>query len=191
MPRYKLTQSDKEAILDLFHSSRLTQVQVGALFDIAPSRVSSLWKATFSAEERRSRKTFNYVQSKLGALNPSYGLKGDKSPSFKGVINDCRGYLMVLRPSWYTGRRNSKHVFEHSVIVCERMGLSEIPRGWHVHHCDKNPHNNAFDNLVLMTSGDHTRLHQFMRSEGVTTMSKDSTLKWVEANGTLWGHDIV
>lgn len=105
-----------------------------------------------------------------------------------GVVSDNKGYLMVLKPDWYTGRKNSKHVFQHHVVVCEHLGLTAIPKGWCVHHVDKNPHNNVFDNLVLMTVSDHLRLHSTVLV-GATTISKESTLKWVEAQGTPFRRD--
>jgi hypothetical protein len=78
-------------------------------------------------------------------------------------------------------------VFVHSLVVCENLGLTEIPKGWVVHHCDINPYNNSFDNLVMITMSDHTRLHRYLA--GATTISKESTLKWVEAHGTPWKRD--
>ena len=97
---------------------------------------------------------------------------------------------MVLKPEWYTGRKKSKHVFVHHIVVCAALGLTEIPKGWVVHHCDENPMNNVFDNLVLMTMTDHGRLHKTL--ESATTISKESTLKWVEAHGTPFrSNDIV
>ena len=108
--------------------------------------------------------------------------KGYKHHSYKGVVADGRGYWMVLKPEWYTGRKKSKHVFVHHIVMCAALNLTEIPKGWVVHHCDENPENNVFDNLVLMTITDHGRLHKTL--EGATTISKESTLKWVEAHGT-------
>lgn len=187
MPSLKLSAADLAKIKDLFHSSSLTQTQVGNLFGCHNARVSKLWKSWFSAEERRKRKVLNYVRSKAGNKNPMYGIPSEDHPRFIGVVGDNKGYLMVLKPAWYTGRKRSRHVFQHHVVVCEALGITQIPAGWAVHHCDRNPHNNEIDNLVLIKSGDHSRLRQWMRSEGVTTMDKSSTLKWVEASGTPWG----
>lgn len=117
------------------------------------------------------------------------GKHGKLHHNFTPVVSDAKGYLMVLKPDWYTGRKGSKHVFQHHVVVCENLGITAIPKGWCVHHVDHNPHNNTFDNLVLCTMSDHTRLH--CNFEGATTISKESTLKWVETHGTPWRSDIV
>ena len=71
----------------------------------------------------------------------------------------------------------------HHVVVCLEMGLTGIPAKWCVHHCDEDPHNNDFSNLVLLMMSDHMSLHQRVL-KGATTMAKASTLKWVEAHGT-------
>ena len=160
----------------------LTLDQIHIQLGVSQKRVRAVW-ATYSAEFRRDRKTGCYARSKLGALNPMMGNTIDKHPNYKGIVGDCKGYLMVLKPTWYTGRQGSKHVFLHSVVVCEQLGITEVPRGWCVHHCDMNPHNNDFSNLQMMTSGDHMRWHAFVRT-GVTTMAKASTAKWLEAHGT-------
>ena len=94
---------------------------------------------------------------------------------------------MHKRPDWYTGRKGCKHVFTHHLVVCKHLGLTAIPKGWVVHHCDFNPHNNEFNNLVLMTMRDHNKLHRFLA--GATTISKESTLKWVETCGTPFVRD--
>ena len=93
-------------------------------------------------------------------------------------------FFKEIEPDWYTGRKGSKHVFSHHVVVCEALGLTAIPKGWVVHHCDENPYNNDFSNLVLLTVADHARLHAALK--GSTTISKESTLKWVETYGTVY-----
>lgn len=172
-------------IKHLIENTELTLTQIAALTGGSYKRVWKVWK-TYSAEYRRQRKTRSYQLSKLGDKNPMTGKFGEDHHYFKGVVSDNKGYLMCLKPAWYTGRKASKHVFEHSIVVCEGLGITEVPKGWCVHHCDHNPHNNVFDNLVMMTTGDHNRLHRYMTDVGVTTMPKGSTLKWVEAHGTPW-----
>lgn len=168
-------------------NTELTLGQIATRLGVGYKVVWNVWK-TYPAAFRKARKVRNYQRSKLGQNNPMHGKFGAAHHNFVGEVSDGRGYLMVLRPEWYTGRKRSKHVFAHHVVVCLGLGISSIPKGWCVHHCDEDPHNNDFSNLVLMTMADHTRLHQVMR-KGATTTSKEGTLKWVEAHGTPFRRD--
>ena len=175
----------KTEIKHLIETTELTLQQIADNLGIGYKRVYNVWK-TYPKEYRQKRKKANYRRSKLGDLNPMKGKFGDQHHGYVGIVSDNKGYLLVLRPDWYTGRKNSKHVFQHSVVVCEAMGLTEIPKGFCVHHCDHNPMNNDFDNLVLLSLEEHNALHsEIARAkkelEGVTTISKESTAKWLEA----------
>lgn len=172
----------------LYENTEMTLQAIADHTGIPYKRVFNWVKNNYSREYRTNRKRVSYRNSKAGELNPMYGKTGEQHHNYVGAVSDNRGYLMVLKPEWYTGRKRSKHVFQHHVVVCENLGLTAIPKGWHVHHVDKNPHNNAFDNLVLMTASDHIRLHNNVLV-GATTISKESTLKWVEAQGTPFRRD--
>lgn len=174
----------------LYENTELTQQQIAEQLGVPWKRVFNYIKANYSAAYRKTRKTVSYRNSKLGARNPTQGKCGEAHHNYVGLVSDGKGYQMRLRPDWYTGRKRSKHVFEHHVVVCENMGLTAIPPGWCVHHVDRNPLNNAFDNLVLCTRGDHCRIHAVLLA-GATIISKESTLKWVEAHGTPWRHDMI
>lgn len=78
------------------------------------------------------------------------------------IIEDGDGYLMCLKPEWYTGRKCSKYVFLHSLIMCEALGLTELPKGYCVHHIDFNPRNNDISNLSLMSLSAHSKLHSMI-----------------------------
>jgi len=173
----------------LYENTDLTLQQIA---DHLKLKLTYVWKKVhdnYSSQYRQERKRNSYRKSKLGASNPMTGKTGSQHHNFIGDVSDGKGYLMRLRPGWYTGRSGSKHIFVHHIIVCESLGITKIPKGFCVHHCDFNPHNNKFSNLVLLTMGDHMRLHRYLA--GATTISKESTLKWVETYGTLWRGDIV
>ena len=176
-------------IKSLYENTDLTQQEIADRLGIHWKRVFKYIKENYSEQYRRERKAKSYRNSKLGDKNPMKGKTGTDHHNYIGEVSDNKGYLMVLKPEWYTGRKRSKHVFSHHIVVCEALGLTEIPKGWVVHHCDENPYNNDFSNLVLLTMSDHTRLHQALK--GSTTISKESTLEWVETFGTVYSKDIV
>lgn len=176
-------------IKHLYENTELTLQQIADKLSIPFDRVFKYVKRNYSREHRLERKRKCYRNSRLGDKNPAFGKKGAECGHYVGSVSDCKGYYMRVKPDWYTGRKGSRHVFEHSIVVCENLGLMEIPPGWVVHHCDENKINNSFDNLVLIKMGEHTKLHAFL--SGATTISKESTLKWVETYGTPWRGDIV
>ena len=170
-----------EQIKHLLQTTELTNAQirkeVGCRGQLVTDTLKSLGN-TYALDRQRRM----YRRSKLGKNNPMTGKTGTAHHNYKGVVSDSKGYLLVAKPDWYTGRKGSKHIFQHHEIVCTEMGLTEIPAGYVVHHCDEDKCNNDFNNLVLMTMGDHAALHSEL--EGATTISKESTLKWVEARST-------
>ena len=165
-----------------YENTDMTQQQIANKLGVPWKRVSNYIKDNYSSAHRKARKARTYRNSKLGNNNPMFGKSGEQHHNYVGTVSDSKGYLMVLKPEWYTGRTSSKHVFVHHIVVCENMGITAIPKGWCVHHVDTNPHNNDFENLVLCTMADHQRIHRHF--EGATTISKESTLKWVETHGT-------
>lgn len=176
-------------IKQLYENTELTQQQIADKLGIHWKRVFKYIKANYTIEYRKQRKSKCYRNSKLGDLNPMLNKHGALHHRYIGRTPDCKGYMLVLKPDWYTGRKRSNHIFEHHLIVCLSMGLTCVPKGWCVHHCDLNKMNNSFDNLVLLTLSDHARLHKVL--ESATTISKESTLKWVEKHGAVYSHDIV
>jgi hypothetical protein len=65
---------------------------------------------------------------------------------------------------------------EHQRNFCIIMGINKIPKGFIIHHIDKNKKNNDIDNLALMTITAHNRIHSHKPwNKGLNT--KDSE-KW-------------
>ena len=167
--------------MDIKHYYENTDLTLEQIARVTGTSYKVVWTyvaKNYSKEYRTERKRNSYRLSKLGDLNPMFGNKAEQHHNFIGVVSDNKGYLMQIKPAWYTGRQRSKHVFVHHVVMCESNGTTCIPTGMCVHHCDFNPHNNSIDNLVLLSMGEHAALHAWL---GATTISKESTTKWLEA----------
>lgn len=151
------------AICSLYEN---TNAPINAIRDEIGVRISTVYNVInehYTEEYRNERRAKLYRLSKLGEKNPMFGKYGVEHSKFKGIIEDGNGYLMCLKPDWYTGRKGSNYVFLHSIVVCEALGLTEIPKGFVVHHIDLNPKNNDISNLALMSVAAHGKLHNILR----------------------------
>lgn len=173
-----------EQISNLYENTELTIQQIADTVCLTYKQTATRINKMYSREFRNTRKITSYRNSRLGEKNPSYGLSGENSRKYIGIISDNKGYLLIIKPEWYTGRKKSKHIFYHQLVWCEYHGYTEMPKGYCIHHCDKDPLNNEIDNLICVSLSDHTRLHKWIGS--VTTISKESTAKWLEAHGRDW-----
>lgn len=159
----------KEEVRKLFETTDLTQDEIGEKVGVTRKVIWRMLTRMFSPEEMKERKRKVYRKSKLGDRNPATG----KHPgNYIGECSDGKGYTLVPKPKWYTGRKGTLHIFKHHLVICEKLGLTEIPRGMIVHHIDENPSNNDISNLILLTASAHIKLHQ---KERATTISKEST----------------
>lgn len=161
MPRVeKLTLEQKSEILHIYETTLEPVQKIMAKFKVHVDHskaFNAMLIQTFGREYFEQRKTKCYSASKSGDKNPYFG-KPTPIARYEPV-GDGNGYLQVLKPDWYTGRRGSKYVFQHNVVMCEILGLTEIPAGFVVHHIDEDKTNNNPNNLALMTMGAHAKLH--------------------------------
>lgn len=174
MSRPRIVTSEQESqISELFENTELTLEEIADTLSIGYKIVWSFVARIYSPEIRLRRKQRSYRNSRMGDLNPSFGKRRSDAFHWQGGdhVEDGNGYWIVPKPEWYTGRKGSKYVFEHSVVVCAAIGITEIPAGFVVHHIDRNRKNNDINNLVLLTNAAHSRLHAIERVE---TISKES-----------------
>lgn len=64
---------------------------------------------------------------------------------------DKEGYL-IINTNWCHGRI-------HQIVYCLFNNLSRVPKGYVVHHIDKNKQNNTLSNLKLVTHKEHADIH--------------------------------
>ena len=117
-------------------------------------------RRSLSPEQLQEEKALRWSRAKVGDKNPMKGKSGEKHHNFKGrLFCDPHGYVLILKPEWYTGREGSKHIYEHSAVMAKMLGLTEVPEGMVVHHIDEDRTNNNPDNLALVTPAAHQILH--------------------------------
>jgi len=161
--RNKLWSLEPE-ICRLFKESTLTIEQIAEYIGGTPKHTWNTIAKNFSREERTKRKHNNYSRSRVGENNPSFGKYREDSFAWKtGRMSDGKGYNMVLRPDWYTSRKGYNYIYEHHYVYCLKNNLTQIPKGYCIHHKDGDTENNSIENLLLLSMSDHTKLHARLR----------------------------
>ena len=152
--------SDKQEILRLFRETSMYYKEIAEATGFSKKVVLTTIHKAFSKDEIAERTRKSWSRAKTEGNNAQRGCQGVDCAHWKGEeVEDGKGYVMVIKPTWYTGRKGSKYVFKHQVVLCEALGLAEMPKGFVVHHVDGDKRNNNLNNLALMTAGAHTKLH--------------------------------
>lgn len=150
---------DEEQCKKLFEETLLSKDKIARKLKVRVTRVSDFINSYYTKDYIDLRSYKSRAASKTGSNNPMQGKVGDQHHNYKGIISDGKGYKIILKPDWYTGRKGSKHVFYHTVVFCEALGLSELPKGFVIHHIDGNPENNNLENLALVSVNGHSKIH--------------------------------
>lgn len=61
-----------------------------------------------------------------------------------------------------------------------------IPRGYHIHHIDKNKFNNNIENLALLSPTEHEKLHETLRTENEILKRRKNLEKYVRPKAREW-----
>lgn len=101
------------------------------------------------------------------------GKFGEESNAWRGGVQYSNGYG-VNRLS-VGGRRIYAHRFLAEQILGRELGTDE-----HVHHMDRNKHNNVPENLIVLLTDDHNRLHRAIEAGHE---SREEQIAWLKNNG--------
>jgi len=106
-----------------------------------------------------NKRIFEYIKS--SGLSRSVGFqKGhhsyleqnkEKNHNWKGGFTKRHGYIMMLH--------KNKQIHYHQYLWCIENGIPFIPKGWIVHHRNKNKLDNKSNNLLLVPRNLHTQWH--------------------------------
>lgn len=147
--------------VDMYLSSeKPTLKEVATTLSITFHTAQEMVRQGVPEEKLKEEQALRYSRSKIGSKNPMRGKTAANHHNFKGrLFCDPEGYVLVLKPDWYTGRPGSKHIYEHQTVMAQMLGLTEVPENMAVHHIDEDKTNNSPDNLALVTPEAHRLLH--------------------------------
>jgi len=92
-----------------------------------------------------------------------YIKNGESNPKWKGGHCDRKdGRRYIYCPS-HPGAINGKYVLEYRLVVESKIGRVLSPDEV-VHHIDGDPTNNSIENLEVLTSSEHRKLHHKERN---------------------------
>ena len=170
----------RQAVDMYLSSDKPTLREVAKTLSVTFHTAQEMVRRGVSEERLKEEQALRYSRSKSGLKNPMRGKTGTQHPNHKGrLFCDPNGYVLVLKPDWYTGRLQSKHVYEHQVIMARMLGLTEVPGNMVVHHIDEDRTNNSPDNLALVTPEAHRLLHARspLRKLSLWELHRSGTLK--------------
>lgn len=98
----------------------------------------------------KSREGFFNVRSKARHENPGSKFKGYRRKT-------KRGYILRYAPD-HPSASKSGLVMEHRMIMEQALGFV-LPKSFDVHHINGDKTDNRIENLVVLTHGAHTTLH--------------------------------
>lgn len=112
----------------------------------------------------RSKQSIDHKAQRLGLRKTAGHLysnkserRGEKSPTWKGGRTRSRkGYVVLIN--------YGERIFEHRAVMEKHLGR-KLTDDEVVHHINGDKMDNSIENLVLMTRGEHSTLHNLRRSK--------------------------
>lgn len=72
---------------------------------------------------------------------------------------------------------NGKRIYAHRAVMEAHLGR-KLERHEHVHHIDHNTHNNDINNLQILTSEEHSRMHMTEMNKADKLYLKGAKARW-------------
>jgi hypothetical protein len=142
-----------QQVLDLYcrNPRKPTIEQVAEMMGTRWHNVHGALKAQLSPAELKNEQRLRYSRSKMSDRNPMKGKNGSRHHNYRGVISDGKGYLQI--------KVGDQYMLFHRYVMAQALGLEKLPHWLDVHHIDEDPYNNELDNLALVTTSGHGKLH--------------------------------
>ena len=177
--RLEKTQKLTPQIIQMFKSPDLLSLEdIARTLKVRYAHIQEIVQQHFTVDEINYREQLARSKSKKTHFNLSPDILEEMHKQIH-YVPDGKGYLLMLKPAWVTGRKDSKHIYVHQVVMMEHLKITEIPLGFVVHHVNGDKTDNRIHNLALLTNEAHLKQHQ------VTHTSNELTL-WELKEFMMW-----
>lgn len=130
------------------------------------AKCAQLGKKHTEETKRKIAKTLeDPYRKELCRQNAKKALKAVKEKALKKYMTNPnikigkRGYKLIYRPEDARDNLEKKGwIYYHHYVFCKHHNIRKIPKGYCIHHIDRNTLNNDLDNLQLMTIKEHDNL---------------------------------
>lgn len=154
IPQQKINE-----VCNLFRNTKMKLKEIKQQTNLPYYVFQEILDRNFSKKQQDERSYEFHKSAVLSNKEKGCYKNGLENPRYKGIIEDGKGYQLILKPEWYEGRKGCKHIYYHHYVMCKSLGIKSIPKGYCVHHIDRNKHNNDISNLCLLTIQAHLKLH--------------------------------
>lgn len=163
-------------VIEILITTALPYVEIAKAENIGWHTVKYICDHFIHPEAKKKRMTACYSRSKIGDKNPMK----DKTKELHHLYGKRWGklgfYPTQLKPEWFTGRVDSPRAFTAHIWFCEQLGITELPKGFLVHHIDGNPANDDPKNYALVSEAAHRHIHcreNRLRENNINKINRD------------------
>jgi hypothetical protein len=100
---------------------------------------------------------------------PGERIDADKQGRARWLLD---GYVLIHEPAHPLASQKHGTVLEHRMVLYD---AGTDPRGWHVHHCNRDRRDNSIGNLELRDPTEHGRMHARQRWDAVAQHGNAAT----------------
>jgi DNA-binding CsgD family transcriptional regulator len=154
---YRLDPALRFRLSHLVRNTELSSLEISNVFGLSLKTVSKFVKEILTPQEFMARESAHRSRAvrEIQGTNPAT-------------------YKVIKAPEWYSGPVSSSGWGkEHHIVWCAANGVTEVPKGYNVHHIDHDHRNNDPSNLMLMTHSEHTSHHNASRRLPVRLSSSE------------------